>query len=132
LGHESVPNCKYQGIPSLISSLQGKEVTSASLGSKHLLVITSTGRLYSSGVGDSGALGHGNRMSSNRLRLVEALRKVRVISVSAGRGSYGHSGAIDHDGEAWKILDLDTNPNTCHLCGGIYVGFWALWRARSL
>ena len=86
--------------PTLLESLQHvciKQVAVNS-GGKHCLALSIEGDVYSWGEGDDGKLGHGNKNSVDRPRVIEALRGRDVVGISCG-GS--HSAAITAAGELY-------------------------------
>ena len=60
------------------------------------MALSAEGEVYSWGEGDDGKLGHGNKNSCDRPRVVDALRGRDIISVSCGGA---HSAAITATGE---------------------------------
>ena len=53
-------------------------------GGSHILLLNSSGQIYSWGLGASGALGHGNVDDCNYPKLISALKSKSVISIAAG------------------------------------------------
>lgn len=54
--------------------------------------------MFSWGEGDDGKLGHGNKMSYDKPKLIEALKSKRVRDVACGSS---HSAAITSNGELY-------------------------------
>eukprot|EP00945_MAST-04E_sp_MAST-4E-sp1_P007226 g7226.t1 len=82
--------------PKLIDALKGKMVKMSGCGSKHTLVCTSKGDLYSFGHGDNGRLGNEERRGSLVPEVVEGrMQAVFVVYVAAGEA---HSALIDDNG----------------------------------
>ena len=67
-------------------------------GGKHALALTLDGKVFSWGEGEDGKLGHGNRLTLDRPKLVEALRPKRIRFVACGSS---HSAAITSSGELY-------------------------------
>uniref|UniRef100_W8AHF9 HECT-type E3 ubiquitin transferase n=1 Tax=Ceratitis capitata TaxID=7213 RepID=W8AHF9_CERCA len=84
-------------IPTLIGSLQHVFVKKVAVnsGGKHCLALTTDGEVYSWGEGEDGKLGHGNRMSYDRPKLIEDLNGVGVVDIACGSA---HSAAITSSG----------------------------------
>lgn len=80
-------------VPTLIESLQHifiKKVTVNS-GGKHCLALSSENEVYSWGEGEDGKLGHGNRDSYDRPKLIESLVGLGIIDIACGSA---HSAAV--------------------------------------
>lgn len=72
-------------IPRKVSGqLEGICVTSVSCGPWHSAAISSEGQLFTFGDGTFGALGHGDRCSTNLPREVNALKGQKVVRISCG------------------------------------------------
>ncbi|XP_077975128.1 E3 ubiquitin-protein ligase HERC2-like isoform X2 [Styela clava] len=87
-------------LPTLLESIQHVHICKVSVnsGGKHILALSSDGEVYSWGEGGDGKLGHGSRTSHDRPRIIESLRGVEVVDISAG-GS--HSAAISSRGKLY-------------------------------
>lgn len=86
--------------PTLLESLQHvfiKKVVVNS-GGKHCLALSAEGEVYSWGEGDDGKLGHGNKSSCERPRVIESLRGKEVVDVACGGA---HSACITASGELY-------------------------------
>uniref|UniRef100_A0A3Q3AXX1 E3 ubiquitin-protein ligase HERC2 n=1 Tax=Kryptolebias marmoratus TaxID=37003 RepID=A0A3Q3AXX1_KRYMA len=81
LGHFSRMNCDK---PRLIEALKSKRIRDIACGSSHSAAITSSGELYSWGLGEYGRLGHGDNTTQLRPKLVKVLLGHRVIQVACG------------------------------------------------
>ncbi|GAB0100562.1 Probable E3 ubiquitin-protein ligase HERC2 [Sergentomyia squamirostris] len=83
--------------PTLVESLQHVFVKKVAVnsGGKHCLALTSDGEVYSWGEGEDGKLGHGNRLSYDRPKLIEALSGVGVVDIACGSA---HSACITSQG----------------------------------
>jgi alpha-tubulin suppressor-like RCC1 family protein len=93
LGHGDTHNVNR---PKLIDTLKGKMVKMAGCGSKHTLVCTSKGDLYTFGHGDNGRLGNNERRGCLIPELVEGrMQATFVIYCAAGEA---HSAVIDDNG----------------------------------
>ena len=64
-------------------------------GGKHCLALSVDGEVYSWGEGDDGKLGHGNKTSADRPRVIEALRGKDISYIACGGA---HSAAITATG----------------------------------
>lgn len=67
-------------------------------GGKHALAITLDGKIFSWGEGEDGKLGHGNRLTLDKPRMIETLKTKRVRDVACGSA---HSAAITSQGELY-------------------------------
>ncbi|XP_059922232.1 E3 ubiquitin-protein ligase HERC2 isoform X1 [Gadus macrocephalus] len=81
LGHFSRMNCDK---PRLIEALKTKRIRDIACGSSHSSAITSSGELYSWGLGEYGRLGHGDNTTQLRPKLVKVLLGHRVVQVACG------------------------------------------------
>lgn len=54
---------------------------SVNSGGKHCLALSAEGEVFSWGEGDDGKLGHGNKASCDRPRIIEALRGREMIGI---------------------------------------------------
>ncbi|OXU31335.1 hypothetical protein TSAR_012680, partial [Trichomalopsis sarcophagae] len=86
-------------------------------GGKHALALTQDGKVFSWGEGEDGKLGHGNRVSLDKPRLIEALKSKRIRDIACGSG---HSAAIASNGElyTWGLGEygrLGHGDTTTHL-----------------
>ncbi|XP_011304625.1 E3 ubiquitin-protein ligase HERC2 [Fopius arisanus] len=84
-------------VPTLLESIQHVFIKKLAVnsGGKHCLALSSEGHVYSWGEGDDGKLGHGNRMSYDRPKLIEALLGTEVVDIACGGH---HSAAISSAG----------------------------------
>ena len=67
-------------------------------GGKHALALTQDGKVFSWGEGEDGKLGHGNRSSLDKPRLIDSLKSKRIRDIACGSG---HSAAIASNGELY-------------------------------
>ncbi|KAK4741385.1 hypothetical protein SAY87_024973 [Trapa incisa] len=82
LGHGSESSC---WIPKRVDGwLEGLQVSYIACGPWHTAVVASSFQLFTFGDGSFGALGHGDRTSSNIPREVEALRGLHATRVACG------------------------------------------------
>ena len=75
---------KKQYEPKVIEALRGERVVAVSADTAHSLVLTEAGAVLSFGVGAAGRLGHGDTFSEMQPTVIDALRGVRVVALSAG------------------------------------------------
>ncbi|KFB50142.1 hypothetical protein ZHAS_00018200 [Anopheles sinensis] len=83
--------------PTLVESLQHVMIKKVAVnsGGKHCLALSSDGEVFSWGEGEDGKLGHGNRDSYDRPKLIEALSGIGVIDIACGSA---HSACITSQG----------------------------------
>ncbi|XP_038055580.1 E3 ubiquitin-protein ligase HERC2-like [Patiria miniata] len=81
LGHFSRMNCDK---PRAIEALKTKRVRDIACGSSHSAAVTSSGELFTWGLGEYGRLGHGDNTTQLRPKLVKALAGQRVMQVACG------------------------------------------------
>lgn len=67
-------------------------------GGKHALALTLDGKVFSWGEGEDGKLGHGNRLTLDKPKLIETLRSKRIRDIACGSS---HSAAITSSGELY-------------------------------
>lgn len=67
-------------------------------GGKHAMALTLDGRVFSWGEGEEGKLGHNNRITLDKPKLIEALRSKRIRDIACGSS---HSAAITASGELY-------------------------------
>lgn len=60
----------------MIEALRSKKIRDIACGSSHSAAITSSGELYTWGLGEYGRLGHGDNVTQLKPKLVRALKKV--------------------------------------------------------
>ncbi|XP_015429351.1 PREDICTED: LOW QUALITY PROTEIN: E3 ubiquitin-protein ligase HERC2 [Dufourea novaeangliae] len=84
-------------VPTLLESIQHVFVKKVAVnsGGKHCLALSSEGHVYSWGEGDDGKLGHGNRASFDRPKLVDELLGTEIVDIACGGN---HSAAITSTG----------------------------------
>ncbi|XP_043274810.1 E3 ubiquitin-protein ligase HERC2 isoform X2 [Venturia canescens] len=84
-------------VPTLLESIQHVFIKKIAVnsGGKHCLALSSEGHVYSWGEGDDGKLGHGNKLSFDRPKLIEALLGTEIIDIACGGH---HSAAINSAG----------------------------------
>ncbi|KAL9831567.1 putative chromatin regulator PHD family [Arabidopsis thaliana] len=75
----------------ILGQMEGINVKAISCGPWHTAFVTSEGKLFTFGDGTFGALGHGDRISTNIPREVEALNGCRTIKAACG---VWHSAAV--------------------------------------
>lgn len=67
-------------------------------GGKHAMALTVDGKVFSWGEGEDGKLGHGNKTTYDKPRLIDALKSKRIRDVACGSS---HSAAITSGGELY-------------------------------
>lgn len=87
-------------IPTTLESIQHVFIKKVSVnaGGKHCLALSADGDVYSWGEGEDGKLGHGNRQTCDKPRIIESLRGKEVTDIAAGGA---HSAAISAQGELY-------------------------------
>ncbi|URE20153.1 (E 0.0) Ran GTPase binding chromatin binding zinc ion binding [Musa troglodytarum] len=83
--------------------MEGQHVSSVSCGPWHTAIVTSAGQLFTFGDGIFGALGHGDRRSTNIPREVEALRGMRAVRAACG---------VWHTAAIVEILDASSDSGS--------------------
>lgn len=81
LGHGDVTSLDT---PRCIETLNGFRVRDVAAGSNHSAAVTSSGELYTWGLGEYGRLGHGDNLTQLTPKRVESLVGQRVVQVSCG------------------------------------------------
>ncbi|XP_052077229.1 E3 ubiquitin-protein ligase HERC2-like isoform X2 [Mytilus californianus] len=86
--------------PTLLESIQHVFIKKLAVnsGGKHCLALSADGEVYSWGEGEDGKLGHGNRCTCDRPRVIESLRGKEVNDIAAGGA---HSACITANGELY-------------------------------
>ena len=77
--------------PLAVESLADQVILQVSCGAKHMLAVTSNFKLYSSGHGGHGRLGHGDTTGTSTPKLVESLTGENILMTAAGDS---HSAAV--------------------------------------
>ncbi|XP_050578084.1 E3 ubiquitin-protein ligase HERC2 [Bombus affinis] len=92
--------------PRLIESLKSKRIRDIACGSGHSAAITSSGELYTWGLGEYGRLGHGDTATQMKPKLVQSLVGQRVIQVACGSRD-AQTMALTADGSVYSWGDGD-------------------------
>ena len=92
--------------PRLIDSLLPKKIRDIACGSSHSAAITSSGELYTWGLGEYGRLGHGDNYNQYKPKLVQALVGKRIIQVACGSRD-AQTLALTEDGMVYSWGDGD-------------------------
>ena len=94
--------------PTLLESVQHIFIKRVAVnsGGKHCLALSSEGDVFSWGEGDDGKLGHDNKNSCDRPRVIEALRGKDVVDISCG-GAHSAGKYSILIGWHWIILTSD-------------------------
>jgi E3 ubiquitin-protein ligase HERC2 len=99
-----------QCIPMVIDSLQGVNIVGASAGHRHSILLDDKGGLFTFGAGNSGALGHGDRLKQMfPVKVMEFVNEdVKIMQMSAG---VDISMAVSTTGDvyAWGKTDRGRN-----------------------
>ena len=91
-----------QLLPRRVVPLAGVRARSASAGTKHSLIVTEEGTVYSFGAGSRGELGHSTYNDTCNSAIVDALRHIRIVTAAAG---HSHSIALTTDGVVFSWGD---------------------------
>lgn len=80
-------------VPTLIESLQHVFIKKVAVnsGGKHCLCLSTDNEVFSWGEGEDGKLGHGNRDSYDRPKLIESLSGLGIVDIACGSA---HSAAV--------------------------------------
>uniref|UniRef100_A0A3B3ZI62 Uncharacterized protein n=1 Tax=Periophthalmus magnuspinnatus TaxID=409849 RepID=A0A3B3ZI62_9GOBI len=78
-----IPSAESTNVPRLIEALKTKRIRDIACGSSHSAAITSSGELYSWGLGEYGRLGHGDN-TTQKPQMVEGLRGKKIVHVAVG------------------------------------------------
>jgi alpha-tubulin suppressor-like RCC1 family protein len=73
-------------VPRVVEAVAGNRMAGASAGSRHTVVWTEGGEVYTFGSGELGKLGHGGEDDEDVPKVVEALAGQKVVGASAGAG----------------------------------------------
>jgi alpha-tubulin suppressor-like RCC1 family protein len=94
LGHRTVDE---QPLPRSLQALSGVRAVAVAAGSRHSLVLTAGGDVYSFGDGSGGKLGHSDGAAMHWVpKRIQALEHARVVAVAAGES---HSMCMLRDGQ---------------------------------
>lgn len=108
--------------PKLIETLKSKRIRDIACGSSHSAAITSSGELYTWGLGEYGRLGHGDNCTQLKPKLVTALLDHRVVQVACGSRD-AQTLALTEAGELLYIY-LTHSQKIIHKCPFvIFFGF---------
>jgi RCC1 and BTB domain-containing protein len=103
LGTGNERNCHT---PHLVEAMVGKKPRQVSCGGFHTAVVTEDGKLYTTGGGEHGQLGHNDRVNKLKPTFVQALDGEFVSEITCG---WSHSVALTakgrHENE-WSALML--------------------------
>eukprot|EP01127_Copromyxa_protea_P024380 TRINITY_DN956_c0_g1_i1.p1 TRINITY_DN956_c0_g1~~TRINITY_DN956_c0_g1_i1.p1 ORF type:complete len:529 (-),score=116.20 TRINITY_DN956_c0_g1_i1:17-1603(-) len=90
-----------EGHPQLVKSLHnaGVKVVDLACGSQHVIVLSSTGRLYSFGLGVFGQLGHGELFNETFPKLIQSVSDINIIQIACGSH---HSLALSDEGDVYS------------------------------
>ncbi|XP_066595212.1 E3 ubiquitin-protein ligase HERC2 [Prorops nasuta] len=92
--------------PRLIETLKSKRIRDIACGSGHSAAISSSGELYTWGLGEYGRLGHGDTITQMKPKLVQALVGQRVTQVACGSRD-AQTMALTTDGMVYSWGDGD-------------------------
>ena len=82
LGHGEIDQNEL--VPRPVAALNDVKVKSVAAGDSHVLAITTTGQLYTWGVGFYGCLGHNDEKALTLPKLVEALKDEHLVAAAGG------------------------------------------------
>ncbi|XP_066141939.1 E3 ubiquitin-protein ligase HERC2 isoform X1 [Euwallacea fornicatus] len=85
-GRLGIGGCDSVLVPTLLESIQHVFVKKVAVnsGGKHCLALSADNEVYSWGEGEDGKLGHGNRQSCEKPKLIEALQDMEVVDIACG------------------------------------------------
>ncbi|CAH1964040.1 unnamed protein product [Acanthoscelides obtectus] len=92
--------------PKMIETLKSKKIRDIACGSSHSAAITSSGELFTWGLGEYGRLGHGDNVTQLKPKLVKSLLGKRVIQVACGSRD-AQTLALTDDGQVFSWGDGD-------------------------
>ena len=101
MGHGNLGHGDRKGqlVPKLVTTLKTRVILNVAAGGNHSLFLTNEGQVYSSGCGDDGRLGHGDKETQLVPKLVVALEGRRIVQVAAGGN---HSLFLAKEGHAYS------------------------------
>ncbi|XP_071532835.1 E3 ubiquitin-protein ligase HERC2 isoform X2 [Panulirus ornatus] len=99
-GRLGLGHCSNVPVPRQITALSQYVVKKVAVhsGGRHAMALTVDGKVFSWGEGEDGKLGHGNRLSYDKPKLIEALKSKRIRDIACGSS---HSAAITSSGELY-------------------------------
>ncbi|XP_022244118.1 E3 ubiquitin-protein ligase HERC2-like isoform X2 [Limulus polyphemus] len=99
-GRLGLGHCNNVSIPRQVTLLSQFVIRKVAVhsGGRHALALTVDGKIFSWGEGDDGKLGHGNRVTQDRPKLIETLKSKRIRDVACGSS---HSAAITSNGDLY-------------------------------
>ncbi|XP_042217246.1 E3 ubiquitin-protein ligase HERC2-like isoform X2 [Homarus americanus] len=99
-GRLGLGHCSNIPVPRQITALSQYVVKKVAVhsGGRHAMALTVDGKVFSWGEGEDGKLGHGNRLSYDKPKLVESLKSKRIRDIACGSS---HSAAITSSGELY-------------------------------
>ena len=93
LGPDNPPKVQF---PVMIKSVAN--ITKASCGYEHTVLLAADGRVYTMGLGEGGVLGHGNVLSVMYPKVVQSLKSIKIKQIACG--GY-HTTALDKEGHLY-------------------------------
>ncbi|XP_042876756.1 E3 ubiquitin-protein ligase HERC2-like isoform X6 [Penaeus japonicus] len=99
-GRLGLGHCNNITVPRQITALSQYVVKKVAVhsGGRHAMALTVDGKIFSWGEGEDGKLGHGNRTSYDKPKLIESLKSKRIRDIACGSS---HSAAITSSGELY-------------------------------
>lgn len=99
-GRLGLGHCSNVPVPRQVTALSQYVVKKVAVhsGGRHAMALTVDGKVFSWGEGEDGKLGHGNRLSYDRPKLIEALKSKRIRDIACGSS---HTAAITSSGELY-------------------------------
>ncbi|CAH0559020.1 unnamed protein product [Brassicogethes aeneus] len=92
--------------PKMVETLRSKKIRDIACGSSHSAAITSSGELYTWGLGEYGRLGHGDIVTQLKPKQVKALIGHRIVQVACGSRD-AQTLALSDDGMVFSWGDGD-------------------------
>lgn len=110
LGTGNEKNCHT---PHLVEAMVGKKPKQVSCGGFHTAVVTEDGKLFTTGGGEHGQLGHNDRVNRLKPTFVQALDCEFVSEITCG---WSHSVALTSKGQVYTWGNSDHGMFMSHLC----------------
>ncbi|KAG8181594.1 hypothetical protein JTE90_013556 [Oedothorax gibbosus] len=99
-GQLGIAEVQQTNQPRLIESISREDIAKVQCGQYHSLALTSDGRVFSWGWGIHGQLGHGNAEDLMFPKVINCLKKKKIISICAGQG---HTVILSKNGDVYTF-----------------------------